>query len=65
MRWVKASERMPDPDDRTSVDFEGDVIVKTYNVAVCAYGISTINHSTLDESEEWLEGWNVDVASKP
>ncbi len=62
VRWVKVSERLPESNDKTSVDFSGDVIVKTFNVEVCSFGIHTVDSSNLDildEDDEWLEGWNV------
>lgn len=60
MRWIKASERMPDPNDKTSVDGDGDCICRWRS----SFGWRTESlHTELlyteDDTFEWLEGWNV------
>jgi hypothetical protein len=58
MQWVKASERMPVEDDKTSIDTLGDVI-RRFDING-EPGIGCCGWDRLQDSDEWLEGWNVD-----
>jgi hypothetical protein len=59
MQWVKASERMPVEGDETSIDTLGDVI-RRFEVNG-EPGIGCCGWDRLKDSDEWLEGWNVDT----
>lgn len=59
MRWVKASERMPDWDDKNVVDELGRVVQRLTCRRTKYVFLDSRNEDTFDHHGEWLEDWNV------